>query len=208
MNFRVQGAIRSYAVGLASGDRLVLYKNSNGYREIIELDYAWECGREYTFRVEVKGPRMRVYDRNRILFDFLTTPALNIGAMPYPDYLSQPPSVYLLNVFFFQLTHAFFSFIVRSKFKQFFRCIQRYVLKSHNSFIPCFSYSFKHTSVIYLPMASSRINGCIKTEYSPNIIFKISYQFAFSFLFQQFFPSHTSTSSRTQRRQLQIVWSS
>lgn len=62
VNVRVQGAMRSYAVGLHGPGRLALLKNENGYREVESVEYPWEEGREYCLRVEVKGDTFRVLD--------------------------------------------------------------------------------------------------------------------------------------------------
>jgi ADP-ribosylglycohydrolase len=56
VNFRVQGAMRSYAFGLAPGARLVLYKNENGvYRELAGTPFQWEAGKKYLLKVRVSG---------------------------------------------------------------------------------------------------------------------------------------------------------
>lgn len=55
---RVQGARRSYAVGLAPGNRLVLYKNAGEYRPVAEADCPWEHGRRYRLEVEAVGPEI------------------------------------------------------------------------------------------------------------------------------------------------------
>jgi hypothetical protein len=61
VNFRVQGAMRSYAVGLAEGNRLVLYKNENGvYRELVSAPYPWEPGGAYRLEVRAAGKAMEV----------------------------------------------------------------------------------------------------------------------------------------------------
>lgn len=52
---RVQGARRSYAVGLAENNRLVIYKNAGGYHPVAEAQYAWRCGTRYRLRVEAIG---------------------------------------------------------------------------------------------------------------------------------------------------------
>lgn len=70
INFRVQGAIRSYAVGLAPFNKLALYKNENGYRLLSEIDYPWDMNEEYTLKVEVEGANIRVSDKNSILLEF------------------------------------------------------------------------------------------------------------------------------------------
>jgi ADP-ribosylglycohydrolase len=51
---RVQGALRSYAVGLAPG-RLVLFKNDKGYREVAATPLVWELGQVYELRLTVRG---------------------------------------------------------------------------------------------------------------------------------------------------------
>ncbi len=71
MNFRVQGAIRSYAVGLAPDNKLVLYKNDNGYKVLVQKDYPWECGKEYTFKVEVKDAQIKVISDGHELMDYI-----------------------------------------------------------------------------------------------------------------------------------------
>ena len=56
INFRVQGAMRSYAFGLAPKGRLALYKNENGgYRELACAPFPWETGKEYLLRAKVSG---------------------------------------------------------------------------------------------------------------------------------------------------------
>ncbi len=57
--FRVQGARRSYAFGLAPGGRITFEKNRHGYREVASAPLAWKTGHEYTLAVEVKGNHMR-----------------------------------------------------------------------------------------------------------------------------------------------------
>lgn len=53
--FRVQGAIRSYVAGFAPGEKFALYKNENGYRELVSADFAWRSGQEYEVKVEASG---------------------------------------------------------------------------------------------------------------------------------------------------------
>ncbi len=69
LNFRVQGALRSYAVGLAPNGKLVLYKNEDGYRELKAIPYPWECGGRYTLEIEVRGASIRVRDATRLLIE-------------------------------------------------------------------------------------------------------------------------------------------
>jgi ADP-ribosylglycohydrolase len=73
INFRVQGAIRSYAVGLAPDNKLALYKNENGYRTLTETDYPWEYDKEYTFKVQVKGSEIKVMSGGQVLIAFTDT---------------------------------------------------------------------------------------------------------------------------------------
>jgi len=60
VNVRVQGALRSYAAGLAKGNRLVLYKNAEGYREVSSVPFRWEHGRGYEVSVTARGSELAV----------------------------------------------------------------------------------------------------------------------------------------------------
>ncbi|MBP3961624.1 ADP-ribosylglycohydrolase family protein [Paenibacillus lignilyticus] len=60
MQFRVQGGIRSYAVGLAPGNRLKLYKNANGYKELAAADFEWAYGQDYTIKVAAQENRFSI----------------------------------------------------------------------------------------------------------------------------------------------------
>lgn len=55
INFRVQGGIRSYAVGFAPDEQFVLYKNDNGYKPLVQADFQWEHDQSYFIEVEAKG---------------------------------------------------------------------------------------------------------------------------------------------------------
>lgn len=70
INFRVQGAVRSYAVGLAPGGKLGLYKNENGYRQLSITDFPWEPEKEYIIKVAVKGARIEVTSSGQTLVDY------------------------------------------------------------------------------------------------------------------------------------------
>jgi len=70
LNFRVQGAIRSYAIGLAPGGKLVLYKNDNGYQKLVEIPYPWEHMKNYTLHVRVEGSVIEISDENGILMKY------------------------------------------------------------------------------------------------------------------------------------------
>jgi ADP-ribosylglycohydrolase len=58
VNVRVQGAIRSYAVGLLPNKKAAILKNDNGYTVVAETDFAWEAGKEYTITVKAVGARI------------------------------------------------------------------------------------------------------------------------------------------------------
>ena len=60
INVRVQGALRSYAVGLAPGDRLALYKNANGYQRVLSVPFTWTLGLAYEIAVTVQGSTLSV----------------------------------------------------------------------------------------------------------------------------------------------------
>ncbi len=55
VNLRVQGARRSYAVGLAPGDRLVIYKNAGGYREVAAMPFDWTYGNRHELLIRTIG---------------------------------------------------------------------------------------------------------------------------------------------------------
>lgn len=71
VNFRVQGAIRSYALGLAPEGRLVLYKNQNGYVILREIAYGWEAGKPYTFRIVAKGNKIEIFEGAAALMEYV-----------------------------------------------------------------------------------------------------------------------------------------
>ena len=71
INLRVQGAIRSYSVGLASKNRLVISKNENGYRTLQEMNFPWEHGKEYSFKVEVIGSKISVIHDGQVLMEYI-----------------------------------------------------------------------------------------------------------------------------------------
>jgi hypothetical protein len=61
IQFRVQGGIRSYAVGLAPNNEVVLYKNENGYRSLTSSSYLWDDSHSYTLSVEAIDNHFTVY---------------------------------------------------------------------------------------------------------------------------------------------------
>ncbi|MBI5300491.1 MAG: ADP-ribosylglycohydrolase family protein [Chloroflexi bacterium] len=63
---RVQGARRSYAVGLASNDRFVIYKNAGGYAPVAETHFAWTLGARYRLRVQARGANIAASINNQV----------------------------------------------------------------------------------------------------------------------------------------------
>ncbi|MCL2093782.1 MAG: ADP-ribosylglycohydrolase family protein [Treponema sp.] len=61
VNVRVQGAIRSYALGFDEGGKFCLYKNEDGYRLLEEKPFAWELGKTYTIKVECQGKVIKAW---------------------------------------------------------------------------------------------------------------------------------------------------
>ncbi|CAG7615616.1 ADP-ribosylglycohydrolase family protein [Paenibacillus allorhizosphaerae] len=70
INFRVQGGIRSYAVGLAPDGKLALYKNENGYRTLREADLDWQNEKAVTIVVKAQGNRFEVSADGVPLMDY------------------------------------------------------------------------------------------------------------------------------------------
>ncbi|PZE20540.1 ADP-ribosylglycohydrolase family protein [Paenibacillus xerothermodurans] len=60
IQFRVQGAIRSYAAGLAPENQIVLYKNDNGYTQLAAADCVWRTEETYSITVEANGNRFKI----------------------------------------------------------------------------------------------------------------------------------------------------
>jgi ADP-ribosylglycohydrolase len=69
LNFRVQGAIRSYAAGLAPNNKFVLYKNDNGYKALAEVPFDWELNQEYRVKVEVYGSNIKIWSKDGLLIE-------------------------------------------------------------------------------------------------------------------------------------------
>jgi len=67
INFRVQGAVRSYALVLVEGNKLKIMKNENGYSTLCEANYPWECGGRYRFTVKAFGNEFVVSSDNQEL---------------------------------------------------------------------------------------------------------------------------------------------
>lgn len=72
INFRVQGAIRSYAAGLSgNGTQAVLLKNDNGYRELASGPYEWKHGSSYKIAVVMRGNRFSLLINDILVMEFV-----------------------------------------------------------------------------------------------------------------------------------------
>jgi hypothetical protein len=60
VNFRVQGAMRSYAAGFM-GKRIVILKNVNGYSVLCGADFNWEYGQEYSLDISASGEEFTIF---------------------------------------------------------------------------------------------------------------------------------------------------
>jgi hypothetical protein len=84
INFRVQGAVRSYALVLSGGNKLRLMKNSNAYRVLCETDFIWRHGASYRFTVKVCGNKLTAVYNGKELLNYMDNdlPYLNgaVGA--------------------------------------------------------------------------------------------------------------------------------
>lgn len=70
INFRVQGGIRSYAVGLAENQKLVLYKNNNGYTELSTVEFKWDKNKPYKIKVEAIDNNYCIYVNDQLLLEY------------------------------------------------------------------------------------------------------------------------------------------
>lgn len=68
--FRVQGALRGYALGLAPNDMLCLYKNSDGYQILHNHPFQWQHGSSCKLEAIVQGNRIAVSANGRLLFQY------------------------------------------------------------------------------------------------------------------------------------------
>ncbi len=76
---RVQGARRSYAAGLGTGDQFILYKNDGGYKPIAAVPFPWQHGQSYTVKIQVSGNVITTWldDRTQIRWEDKAGPYLN-----------------------------------------------------------------------------------------------------------------------------------
>ncbi len=69
LNFRVQGAMRSYAFGLDQGEA-VLLKNKCGYRKLSGRPFAWKEGEAFRIRIEAHGRRICAFINGEQILEF------------------------------------------------------------------------------------------------------------------------------------------
>lgn len=72
---RVQGARRSYAVGLAEPGRLVLYKNEGGYREVASATLGWAHGQPVQLAISAVGAELEIAVAGQTLLRWRDTEA-------------------------------------------------------------------------------------------------------------------------------------
>lgn len=73
VNVRVQGAIRSYAIGFGTDSKVQLLKNVNGYQILEETGLDWSLQKEYKIEVGLCKNRIKVSIDDTAVFDFTDT---------------------------------------------------------------------------------------------------------------------------------------
>ncbi|MBO0993232.1 ADP-ribosylglycohydrolase family protein [Bacillus sp. SD088] len=68
--FRVQGGIRSYAVGLTANDQVTLFKNNKGYHTLSTANFHWEPEIDYTIKVTVIDNKIEVSIDEQLLISY------------------------------------------------------------------------------------------------------------------------------------------
>ena len=71
ISFRVQGAIRSYAVTLLENNEIAIQKNINGYSCLVKTNFHWQYDKEYEIEVKVCENRITVIYEKKIIMQFL-----------------------------------------------------------------------------------------------------------------------------------------
>lgn len=66
--FRVQGGIRSLAVGLAENQTIRLYRKEKDYQVLEEVPYQWQYGISYQFKIVVKNKQIQLWVNEAFLF--------------------------------------------------------------------------------------------------------------------------------------------
>ena len=67
VNFRVQGAIRSYAFGLLPEGKAAILKNQNGYKVLKEIPFDWKSGWAYSVKITAEGSCLRAKIDEQVL---------------------------------------------------------------------------------------------------------------------------------------------
>lgn len=73
VNVRVQGAIRSYAVGLYPNGKVALLKNDNGYHVLASEDFTWSAEKEYKVVITVKGNYLKAAINEEVTLEYTDT---------------------------------------------------------------------------------------------------------------------------------------
>ncbi len=74
---RVQGALRSYALGLTE-EGLTLYKNDHGYQKVASTSFKWEHGKSYELHLQASGDKLVGWiDETRLEWTDANAPYLN-----------------------------------------------------------------------------------------------------------------------------------
>jgi len=71
INVRVQGALRSYALGLAPNRKLTLYKNNRGYQPVASVDFDWQHHQTYKLTLRAQGSRLQAQVDDKTLIDWV-----------------------------------------------------------------------------------------------------------------------------------------
>lgn len=67
---RVQGALRSYAFGLAPDGQVTLYKNDGGYKAVASAPFPWKLGEDYTLQLVCKGSQIIASANQKTLIEW------------------------------------------------------------------------------------------------------------------------------------------
>src|SRR6185437_2258341 len=69
LGVRVQGLGRYYAVLLGADGKARMVKELAGQTVLAEITLPWELGRTYTVKLEARGPRLRGWVDDQLIFD-------------------------------------------------------------------------------------------------------------------------------------------
>ncbi len=73
VNVRVQGAIRSYAVGLYPDNKVALLKNDNGYDVLVSKDFTWKANTEYKVEITVTSNCLKAKINEEVTLEYTDT---------------------------------------------------------------------------------------------------------------------------------------